>query len=363
VGGKRGPASRDRLPSLTGLRFWAALLVVLYHLSSDVAVLTPVSEMVRFGRTGVTFFFVLSGFVLAWTYIDDPVPVRVFLWRRFARVWPALALSGVMALAVLAISGYLYSVSHLLAMFTFLQGWRVEWTPSANGSWSLSDEAFFYLLFPALLAVAQHRRGRTVLVIVCGVAMVGVWVASATYGWESFWVDYFPPARLAQFVLGVVCGAAMKRGRRAIVGFRTAVVIAVMYHAILLGWAERIDPQGGFGAYVGSQWWAAPVFALLVMAAAQADLEGERTPLRDPWSLRLGHWSYCWYLLHGIVIQVWSALDMGSGGLNSGIAAWVAIVVVSLALAGAMFSWWERPAERWLRGLPPGSVERANPPH
>ena len=56
------------LPSLTGLRFYAALLVVLYHLNSHAGRIPLVSELTRFGRTGVTFFFVLSGFVLMWSY-------------------------------------------------------------------------------------------------------------------------------------------------------------------------------------------------------------------------------------------------------------------------------------------------------
>ncbi|MFD9319826.1 acyltransferase family protein [Streptomyces sp. NPDC060053] len=60
--------NRDRLPSLTGLRFWAALLVVLYHLSRQVGIVPGVSDVVWYGRSGVTFFFVLSGVVLAWTY-------------------------------------------------------------------------------------------------------------------------------------------------------------------------------------------------------------------------------------------------------------------------------------------------------
>ena len=80
---------RDRLPSLTGLRFWAALLVVTYHLSRQYHRLPLVSSLVWYGRDGVTFFFVLSGFVLAWSYAGAAlVPDRVFYRRRFARVWP-----------------------------------------------------------------------------------------------------------------------------------------------------------------------------------------------------------------------------------------------------------------------------------
>lgn len=85
--------TRDRLPSLTGLRFWAALLVVLYHLSRQVGAVPGVSDVVWYGRSGVTFFFVLSGVVLAWTYDGAGVSARVFLWRRFARIWPLLAVS------------------------------------------------------------------------------------------------------------------------------------------------------------------------------------------------------------------------------------------------------------------------------
>ena len=85
--------SRDRLPSLTGLRFWAALLVVLYHLSRSVGPLPVISDVAWYGRSGVTFFFVLSGFVLTWTYFDQRPKLSTFWWRRFARIWPALAVS------------------------------------------------------------------------------------------------------------------------------------------------------------------------------------------------------------------------------------------------------------------------------
>lgn len=109
-------ATRDRLPSLTGLRFWAALLVVLYHLTTQVGTIQPVSAMVMYGRTGVTFFFVLSGFVLAWTYSGRPIPVLVFFWRRFARLWPLVAVTGVISLLAYALIG------------TRIHGWQAATT-------------------------------------------------------------------------------------------------------------------------------------------------------------------------------------------------------------------------------------------
>src|SRR5919197_3012464 len=95
-----GPASRGRLPSLTGLRFWAALMVVLYHLSRQVGPISGIQELVWYGRTGVTFFFVLSGFVLAWTYEGAGIPAAVILWRRFARIWPSHAVTTVISVIV-----------------------------------------------------------------------------------------------------------------------------------------------------------------------------------------------------------------------------------------------------------------------
>ena len=92
TGARSDIPSRDRLPSLTGLRFWAALLVVSYHLHHRIGAV-PGSWLVEYGRTGVTFFFVLSGFVLAWNYLDERTPVAVFAWRRFARIWPLVAVT------------------------------------------------------------------------------------------------------------------------------------------------------------------------------------------------------------------------------------------------------------------------------
>ncbi|MBC3842162.1 acyltransferase [Streptacidiphilus sp. 4-A2] len=140
---------REALTSLTGLRFWAALLVVAYHLSREYHRLPLVSPLVWYGRDGVTFFFVLSGFVLAWSGAGPAVPDRVFYWRRFARIWPLHLLTTGLALAVTALLGAALPLAAALWSLPLLQAWAPAEVYGGNpAAWSLSAEAWFYLLTP-----------------------------------------------------------------------------------------------------------------------------------------------------------------------------------------------------------------------
>lgn len=345
-----GIVSRDRLPSLTGLRFWAALLVVAYHLTSVVGPLPLLSPLVQFGRSGVTFFFVLSGFVLAWTYLDRPVPFRVFVWRRFARLWPLVIVTGVLSLAVYRVVGQPIGGWQAFTTFVFAQAWRPEWVRGANGAaWSLSDEAFFYAIFPALLLVAAVRWRRQVLVVASLTLIPVIWLVLSQADTARFWLDYFPPTRAVQFVLGVAAGVSMRRGARAPLGYPLTLGLTVAFHVGLIGWARVVNPLHAFGAYSGSQWWSAPLFALLIMASAQRDLEKRFTGVTGPWMLRLGHWSYAWYLIHEVVIRAWRHLAGQPSSTGMTVAVWILLLGLTLLSARALYTWVERPAERWLR--------------
>src|SRR6478752_7231975 len=99
-GRERTPPRRDTLPALTGLRFVAALLVVLFHYQFLVPGLAqsavPGARVIQAGFVGVSIFFVLSGFILAYTYLDPDGTMRstvsAFWHARFARIYPAYAL-------------------------------------------------------------------------------------------------------------------------------------------------------------------------------------------------------------------------------------------------------------------------------
>ncbi|MFE7457998.1 acyltransferase family protein [Streptomyces sp. NPDC057554] len=364
-------AGRARLDSLTGLRFWAALAVVLYHLSRQAGQLPWISDLTWYGRSGVTFFFVLSGFVLAWTYDGKTVPAAVFLWRRFARIWPLLAVSTVVSVAVWRALGTDFSLRGALATLALVNAWVPESSYLVGGNpaaWSLSDEAWFYLLFPVLLALPLMRssRGRVVVAVGVCAASLGAWAAGAliTDPLLRVWaLDYFPPTRTLQFVLGVAAGLAVKRGWRPAGGMPLAITAVLAWHLALIPWSRTVSDSLWYSPYSASQLLSAPIFALLVAAAAAADVEGRQTTLAGPVMVRLGQWSFAWYLFHEIVLRALVGLYGKPVGELETVGFWGATLVLSLMLAAIAYHCVEHPLERLLRRRGPGGAPRSLAAH
>ena len=80
-------SSAVRLDALTGLRWWAAFMVFLFHMRVFAPLPGPLAAVFDQGYLGVTFFFVLSGFVLTWA-IRPGSRTRDFYQSRFARIYP-----------------------------------------------------------------------------------------------------------------------------------------------------------------------------------------------------------------------------------------------------------------------------------
>ncbi|HEX6528263.1 MAG TPA: acyltransferase family protein, partial [Burkholderiales bacterium] len=88
-----------RLEQLTSLRFFAALMIVFHHADGMFGI---GRSPVNLGQ-GVSFFFVLSGFILTYVYpsLDAGREVRRFWLARFARIWPAYLATFLLAFALL----------------------------------------------------------------------------------------------------------------------------------------------------------------------------------------------------------------------------------------------------------------------
>lgn len=221
-------AKRPRLDGLTGLRFFAALHVVLYHYGGGALGVVPVlAKMASTGYYAVTFFYVLSGFLLFYTYSDYRGAFRgtrrAFWIARLARIYPVYVLafvlcvppvmalmagneSTIMAVGKAAVAGSAY----LLMVQAWVPRLATYWN---YPGWSVAVEAFFYLCFPVLHKWISplSARGCRALIARCWLVSVATYVGSFTLTdtsepvWTAMW-SYNPVFRLPSFVIGLAIG-------------------------------------------------------------------------------------------------------------------------------------------------------------
>src|ERR1700728_5212719 len=95
---------RSQLPALTGIRCFAALNLVFFHFS-DPHSFGPLSPIVNGGYISVSFFLLLSGFILTYNYAEKgqkgTLSARSFWKARFSRLYPVYAFSLVLSAGML----------------------------------------------------------------------------------------------------------------------------------------------------------------------------------------------------------------------------------------------------------------------
>lgn len=202
-----------RLESLTFFRFIAAIIVVSFHFGKETSLPLWLGTTVVSGAQMVTFFFVLSGFVMMVAYDQrESGSVTDYYVSRFARIVPVY---------LLALSSFLFVYSDPSGWFlslTMMQAWVSPYPllPNVPG-WSLSVEVFFYLLFPWLLLLLQRHRVSgwlmllaALLVYVLTQAVLSRLIQTDIYqGGPSFIHDlifFFPLSHLCSFLLGMTAG-------------------------------------------------------------------------------------------------------------------------------------------------------------
>jgi peptidoglycan/LPS O-acetylase OafA/YrhL len=341
------PAPRA-LPSLTGLRGPAALWVFLFHvgLHWGAPKTGPLAPFLQLGPVGVSSFFVLSGFVLTWSRRRDR-PAATFWRNRFARVWPAHAAA--LAVAVVLVvwldqpGPWWALVAQLLLVNTWLP------IPLLIGSyssvcWSLSVEAFFYGLLPAI--VRRLPRGTAALwALLAGcVALVVGWELAAPHVLEGrapltiIWAIYWlPPVRVPELVAGMVLARLVMTGRVP----RIPVTVAAVVWLGAASFVLRVPIGLLYGGLT-----LVPTLALLA-AAAQRDIAGRSSVLAWRPVVWAGEISFGFYLVHNLVLGTLQVkLDPPVGIEVVPVAAFG--FAVSLAAAWALHEAIELPARERL---------------
>jgi peptidoglycan/LPS O-acetylase OafA/YrhL len=357
VGGRGSREGGGKLiDPLTSVRFFAAMFVVMYHSGSGFIGAQPhvpgfVKSFLLNGYTGVTFFFVLSGFILHHTYrskLTGSENIKRFAVARIARIYPVYLIAIVVMFPFAGVNNDWRDVPQ----FFLLHWWITAPWPLLgiwNGpSWTISVEAFFYLCFPWLTAGATNLSMRSI-----GVALLALAVLDFVTGSSAFfslhpayfdWLRWVPTpiVRLPEFIIGVLASELHFRrdGKRLPVpSWMPAVVILLLL-------------------CISHQPWVASAVTLLAALLIVA-IAGERGSfvtrvLQQRWLVLLGAASYSLYLLHQPVhfYLVWLF----------GASKWL-VPLQYLTLVGAsvlFFLYVEEPAREWIRSrmhMKPSAIE------
>lgn len=334
-------AGTGSLPSLTGMRMVAAGVVLFSHVGwllprSHAPWLDSVMDR---ATLGVNFFFVLSGFVLAWSWREG-TGAATFYGRRFARIWPSHAVMWAVVMLV-SIGAVTMRTPWGSAMsnLVLLQSWRESSALSVNSvAWTLSCEMFFYATFPIVWPLFR-RLGRTQLIVLT-VALVAVPFAIGVVGAPTYWLLHFPPSRIWEFLVGMALGRMVQTGA---LRWAPPVPVGVLALLAVVAVATRIESDVSAVALP-----LLPIGAIVVRGALN-DLAGRRGVLHSRVAQIGGAWSFAFYLVHAVPFRVVEAIFVTHHLGWLALAPFVGLVALGVAGAGALHTWVEVPTERYLR--------------
>ncbi|MCH9031081.1 MAG: acyltransferase [candidate division Zixibacteria bacterium] len=346
-----------KINSLTGIRAFAALWVVVFHFRSNAGIGGSIDyNWFAFrGYWGVDIFFVLSGFILAYIYSKEfssdtfsPTAYKKFLIRRIARIYP-LHLATFLVFVGFLLTGYwsghalvienrctLPGVGYNLLL---IHGWgftdRLTWNYPA---WSISSEWFAYLfLFYFSTRILRHIK---------------LWL-----GWTIVGASWLLLCLSANHISGTINSFTFESILRIVPEFMAG---CFLYRLLQSGFGEKWTNAGTiFGlvsiailSQMGDRWeiLLLPCICILIASLYQGGSLGNAMFSSKP-IVFLGEISYSIYLVHPIVQIVGNQIVGGMNLAPSPLTGWIVLGIelsAVVALASGGYFYVERPLRRWL---------------
>jgi peptidoglycan/LPS O-acetylase OafA/YrhL len=350
--GKR--IQRRGLHPLTGLRFFAAFYVMTFHFGAAFTARAhmprQVTVFLQHGNLGVALFFILSGFILYYSYQDNLQSFRdiyKFFVARFARLYPVYLLA--LLLGLLVEMRLPRGAEYLV--FPMLQSWFPA--VSSNGysivaqAWTLSVEAFFYCCFPFLILLFRRSLSTLTLWLIAG----AVFALTVSLKIPMFHSGMHPPSWLAnhillpvlclpEFVFGMTLGALFlhKQQRNPHSSSNDWITVAGIVLCFLVIGSGAGDLLVSLAGVLCFGW------AIYRLADGRGWLS---TILSSKPLMLLGGASYSIYLLQApnriIVRRIF-------GGLHPGLDAVLAPFIL-ISASCLIFLFYEEPLRGWIRRL------------
>lgn len=325
--GRTPDPPRSRLPALTGLRAFAACNLVFFHFGNP-AWFGPFAPIVDNGYTAVSFFLLLSGFILSYNYSERANQRQLSRYKfwvaRFSRLYPIYIVALLLSLGMLRdeyhVRSHAQFVDGVILTPLLLQGWTPNLATFWNTpAWTMSTEAFFYVIFPFVVLLPRPRGGLRLVALLAilwaaGMVLPILYIHFHPDGapnpgryTDGFWIralKFSPPPHLPSFLFGMVLADLDASLPRA--GWRRLLLALIG-----VGGGYAVLYEGNHIPYVlMHDGLLMPLFGCAILGLAGTNLIARFFGLGI--FVALGQASYCLYILH---FNLW-ALIHDSGVLQ-----------------------------------------------
>ncbi len=344
---------------LTSLRFFFALMVFVSHLGF-VHPQAPwfaqvYAQVFKEGYIGVSFFFILSGFILAYTYQQrmhtGEVSPRQFWVARFARIYPLFFLTLLLAIP-LSMREFLQDAGYWAGRLLCNVSLTHAFVPSQDfffsfnaPSWSISDEAFFYALFPGLVWLLGRSTGRWLWWGILALVPLGMLVMPAFLHHPLFYIN--PVFRVADFLLGILLFECFQAGRgqqwfRSPAWATACEAAATGLFVLFFVLHPLIGQVWRYSVY----YWIPMAVIIYVFAHQKGALS---RVLSAPLLVLGGEISFGLYLIHQLVMRYYVSLSQRAG---VDLPPWLVVLLVlgiTLLASYLSYRWVEKPCNRYIK--------------
>ena len=305
--------------TLQSLRFFFIMLVVLSHYIG--------SSFDFGGECGVSFFFILSGFVLSFAYSEriskGIFSTKPFLLRQWTKIYPLHIITFIIMFALDLRLGKYCDITAVIANILLLQSWVPAdsfYFVANSPSWFLCDILFFYAVFSSLNKLILRTDNKKIISISIIVFLLYICLMVVLPSHLVNPILYANPlTRLLDFIIGIILyklyisdkGIALKD----IINSKSSITVSLIELSLILLVVitafvyPHLQPRV---RTVSIFWLSMPIFILFFAMSDKSNGIISKL-LQGKTILWLGNISFCIYIIHAPVLRIFNSISVQTG--------------------------------------------------